>query len=293
MKTLPGRRDDLPRRDLHWSLHRAGEFRDGARVVAVCEKKPVRAVNQVVVREGLEEFNGFHIMVGPAPRGWGPARPVNGNIFGVALSKSIPKRTSRSGIPSIVQRRHQIDQLFLFHGQPLPRIIGVFQETLPIPCDGLTHPSPGMNPFSTRLQVGVSSMRGPECVLPARCREWPRDVDPGRAGPAGGLQVRGELRGVDATRTGRAGPPEPGHGRQDPVPRLPAKDHGPDGRPQPGRGHLAGDPEGFLSERPNMDTATTVARSSRMPIPIAVTTKTTVHGSDVTIDTGSGPGMRK
>src|SRR2546430_964397 len=136
METLPGRRDDLPLRGLHGSLHRAGEFRDGTRVVAVREEKLVRAVDEVVVREGLEEFNGFQVMVVPASRGWGPAGPVHGNIFGVTLPKSLPKRTSRSGIPSIVQRRHQIDQLFLFHVQPLPRIIGVFQETLPIPATG-------------------------------------------------------------------------------------------------------------------------------------------------------------
>src|SRR5437879_13272762 len=143
METLPGRRDDLPLRGLHWSLHRAGEFRDGARVVAVSEEKLVRAVDEVVVRKGLEEFNGFHVMVVPASRGWGPAGPVHGNIFGVTLSKSLPKRTSRSGIPSIVQRRHQVDQVFLFHVQPLPRIIGVFQETLPIPAGGSRTPLPG------------------------------------------------------------------------------------------------------------------------------------------------------
>src|SRR2546423_6048919 len=133
METLPGRRDDLPLRGLHWSLHRAGEFRDGARVVAVREEKLVRAVDEVVVREGLEEFNGFRVMVVPASRGWGPARPVYGNIFGVTLSKSLPKRTSRSGIPSIVQRRHQIDQLFLFHVQPCPASSGSFKK----PCQSL------------------------------------------------------------------------------------------------------------------------------------------------------------
>src|SRR5256886_5004506 len=133
METLPGRRDDLPLRGLHWSLHRAGEFRDGARVVAVREEKLVRAVDEVVVRESLEEFNGFHVMVVPTSRGWGPAGPVHGNIFGVTLSKSLPKRTSRSGIPSIVQRRHQIDQLFLFHVQPLPASSRSFKK----PCQSL------------------------------------------------------------------------------------------------------------------------------------------------------------
>src|SRR5256886_13917670 len=75
METLPGRRDDLPLRGLHWSLHRAGEFRDGARVVAVREEKLVRAVGEVVVREGLEGFNCFHGMVGPASRWEGPTAP--------------------------------------------------------------------------------------------------------------------------------------------------------------------------------------------------------------------------
>src|SRR6266511_4099130 len=107
VETLPGRLDDLPLRGLHWSLHRAGEFRDGARVVAVREEDLVRAVDEVVVWEGFEEFNGFHVVVVPSPRGWGPTGPVHGNIVRVTLPKSLPKRTSRSGIPSIVQRRHQ------------------------------------------------------------------------------------------------------------------------------------------------------------------------------------------
>src|SRR5438309_564686 len=91
VETLPGRLDDRPLRGLHWSLHRAGEFRDGARVVAVREENLVRAVDEVVVREGLEEFNGFHVMVVPAIRGWGPAGPVHGNIFGVTLSEGLAK----------------------------------------------------------------------------------------------------------------------------------------------------------------------------------------------------------
>src|SRR6266566_3680170 len=55
----------------------------------------------------------------PSPRGRRPAGPVHRNVFGVTLPKSLPERTSRSGIPSIVQRRHQVDQLSLFHGRPL------------------------------------------------------------------------------------------------------------------------------------------------------------------------------
>src|SRR5712691_445956 len=136
-ETLPGRRDDLPLRGLHRSLHRPGEVCDGARVVAVREENLVRAVDEVVVREGLEEFNGFHVMVVPSPRGRRPAGPVYGNIVGVTLPKSLPKRTPRPGIPSIVQRRHQVDQLFrLLHRRPLPRIVKCFEETLPFPCRG-------------------------------------------------------------------------------------------------------------------------------------------------------------
>src|SRR2546425_1080313 len=86
-----------------------GPLGHGTHVVAVREGKLVRAVDDVVVRESLEECNGCRVMVVLPSRGWGPAGPVHGNIFGVTLSKSLPKRTSGSGIPSIVQRRHQID----------------------------------------------------------------------------------------------------------------------------------------------------------------------------------------
>src|SRR6266704_2226330 len=157
-ETLPGRRDDLPLRGLHRSLHRAGEFRDGARVVAICDENLVRAVDEVVVRERLEEFNGFHVMVVPSPRGRRAAGPVHGDIFGVTLPKSLPKRTFRSGVPSIVQRRHQVDQLLLLHRRPLPPHRRVRSRNLAMPFHRLTHPLSGC----VRLALAHNQM-------PVRC----------------------------------------------------------------------------------------------------------------------------
>src|SRR6266704_260483 len=184
-ETLPGRRDVLPIPGLHRSLHRAGEFRDGARVVSFRKEDLVRAVDEVVVREGLEEFSGFHVMVVPSPRGWGPAGPVHGDILSVTLPKSLPKRTSRSGIPSIVERRHQVDQLFLFHRRPLPPHRRVLSRNLAIPCHGLTHPSATneLPLLSPRTRHG--SDRGPGFDHnPGRVR-----AAPGSGGPASPISV--------------------------------------------------------------------------------------------------------
>src|SRR2546430_877533 len=156
METLPGRRDDLPLRGLHWSLHRAGEFRDGARVVAVREEKLVRAVVEVVVREGLEEFNGFHVMVVPTSRRWGPAGPVHGNIFGVTLSKTLPQRTSGSVKPFLVQRpRARVSQR-LISSRTVRRSGTVWRNT-------------SLKPFSKRWRIASTRIpNGPGKPRPSR-----------------------------------------------------------------------------------------------------------------------------
>src|SRR6266511_33729 len=188
-ETPPGRRDDLPLRGLHRSLHRAGEVRDGARVVAVRQEDLVRAVDEVVVREGLEEFSGLHVVVVPSPCGRSPAGPVHGNILGVTLPKSLPKWTSGSGIPSIVQCRHQVDQLSLFHRRPLPPHRRDVSRILAIPCPGLTHLSTGMNSLTISPGRGASSdawarirpRRGASALIgppwPGNSREVSDDVE--------------------------------------------------------------------------------------------------------------------
>src|SRR6266568_971942 len=156
-ETLPGRRDDLPIPGLHRSLHRAGEFRDGARVVSFRKEDLVRAVDEVVVREGLEEFSGFHVMVVPSPRGWGPAGPVHGDILSVTLPKSLPKRTSRSGIPSIVIKSISS---FCFIADPCLRIVEFCQEILPFRATGSRTPRPPMNCLCSRPERGTVRIVG-------------------------------------------------------------------------------------------------------------------------------------
>ena len=66
----PVRRRDHPAVGrLHRALHGARRVRHRARVVPLAEEDPVRVVDQVVVREGLEELDRFQVVVVPSHRG--------------------------------------------------------------------------------------------------------------------------------------------------------------------------------------------------------------------------------
>src|SRR5437879_924342 len=103
---------------LHRPFHRAPELGDGTRMVAVCKQDLVRSVDQMVVREGLEKLNGLKVVVAPSPRRRSAARPVHGDILGVTFSEGLPQGTSRSGIPCVVQRRHQLEKILPIHFLP-------------------------------------------------------------------------------------------------------------------------------------------------------------------------------
>ena len=87
-------------------------------MVAVRKQDLVRSVDQVVVGEGLEKFNGLEVVVVASPRGRSPARPIHGDVLGVTLSEGLPQGTCGSGIPCIVQRRHQLEKFLPLHFLP-------------------------------------------------------------------------------------------------------------------------------------------------------------------------------
>src|SRR6266508_1236608 len=96
----------------------------------------------------------------------------------------------------------------------------------------------------------------PERVVPARHRRREGKRQRRRARRPRGLQVRGNLRRVDAARQGGAGLPGPRPRRQDPVSRLDAEDHGAHGTAEPHHAGGSTGPEGVLAARQNMETAT-------------------------------------
>jgi hypothetical protein len=56
-------------------------------VIARSEEDLVRAIDQVVVRKGLEELDGLEIMVVPSAGWFGLPGPVDLDVFGVPLRK--------------------------------------------------------------------------------------------------------------------------------------------------------------------------------------------------------------
>src|SRR2546428_446950 len=114
---------------------------------------------------------------------------------------------------------------------------------------------------------GEESVGGdrPPRVLPPRHRRREGGCQRGPVRSPRGLQVRGPVRRMDATRQGGAGFPGPRPRREDPFPRLDAEDHGAHGTVEP---HYAGgsaDPEGILAELQNTNTATTAVAISSPP----------------------------
>src|SRR3989441_9526576 len=119
VEALVGRRDRLAVRDLHGPLHRPVEVGHGTGLVAVREQDLVGPVDQVVVGERLEEFFGLGLMVGSPSGRVRLSRPVHGRVRGVALPEYGPVLL----VPCVVQRLHQLENLFALHAPPRsPRI---------------------------------------------------------------------------------------------------------------------------------------------------------------------------
>jgi len=99
-------RNHLPVSSFHRSRHGACKIGHRASVIPLSEKDLVGIVHEMVVRKCLEEFHRFHVMVMQSSCWFGLTRPVHGHIFSMALPERLPKRTSRSRIPSVIQRFH-------------------------------------------------------------------------------------------------------------------------------------------------------------------------------------------
>src|SRR2546428_5212630 len=117
---------------------------------------------------------------------------------------------------------------------------------------------------------------------PRRCARRPR-----------GLQVRRDLRGLDATRERGEGLPRTRARRENPISRLDAEGPGPHGPAEPHHPARATGPEGVLAAAQNAITATRRTPNSSTPTRKAVATNKTVQGCDPISVTLSGPGTRK
>src|SRR3989304_5871032 len=87
---------------------------------------------------------------------------------------------------------------------------------------------------------------GPQAVLPARHPGREGQCVGGRSRRPGGLPVRGELERLVDPRARGEGLPVPRHGRQAPVPRIDAEDHGDHGPDEPDHGPRPADAERIL-----------------------------------------------
>src|SRR6266571_548152 len=121
MEAFVRRRNRLAVRDLHGSLHRPVEVGHGTGMVAIREKNLVGPVDQVVIRERLEEFLGLGLMVGPAASRFRLPWPVHGGVRGVSLPEYRPILL----VPCVVQSLHQFEKLVSLHAPPrVPRTAG-------------------------------------------------------------------------------------------------------------------------------------------------------------------------
>src|SRR5437870_13332343 len=83
-------------------------------MVTIREENLVGPVNQVVVREGLEEFLGLGLMVRPAASRFRLPWPVHGRVRGVSLPEYLPILL----VPCVVQRLPQFQKLVSLHDPP-------------------------------------------------------------------------------------------------------------------------------------------------------------------------------
>src|SRR3989454_1005097 len=136
-------------------------------------------------------------------------------------------------------------------------------------------------------------LHGSQRVVPSRHSRGPGRGLRRRARGPRGLQVRRDLRGLDATRERGEGLPRTRARREDPIPGLDAEGHGPHGPAEPHHPTRATGSEGVLAAAQNAITATRRTPSSRTPSRKAVATNKTVQVCDPMSVTLSGPGTRK
>src|ERR1700746_2131869 len=90
VKTPVSRRYHFATRSLHWAFHGTREVGHRACKIILTEKNLVGIVDQMVVREGLEEFDRFCVMIFATSSGFGLSGPVNSNVVRMTLSECLP-----------------------------------------------------------------------------------------------------------------------------------------------------------------------------------------------------------
>src|SRR2546422_8847402 len=136
-------------------------------------------------------------------------------------------------------------------------------------------------------------LHGPQRVVPPRHSGGPGRGPRRRARRPRGLQIRRDLRGLDATRERGEGLPGTRARREDPIPGLDAESHGSHGPAGPHHPARTTGSEGVLAAAQNAITATRSTPSSRTPSRKAGATNKNVQVCDPMSGTLSGPGTRK
>src|ERR1700687_951150 len=104
MKLLVGWRDQLAVGTLHRSAHRACKIRNGTRPFALSNLHFIGMIDQMIVGERLEEFDGLRlVIVAPSCR-LGLTRPKHSSVSGMPLFKRLPVL----GVPRIVECPHEL-----------------------------------------------------------------------------------------------------------------------------------------------------------------------------------------
>ena len=90
MKLLVGRRNQLAVRPLHRSAHCACKIRNRTRPIALRNLHFIGMINQMIVGERLEKFDGLRLVIVAPSCGLGLAGPKYGGVLGMPLFKRSP-----------------------------------------------------------------------------------------------------------------------------------------------------------------------------------------------------------
>ena len=90
MKLLVGRRNQLAVRPFHRSAHGACKIRNRTRPFALSNLHFIGMINQMIVGERLEKFDGLLLVIVAPSCGLDLARPKYGGVLGMPLFKRLP-----------------------------------------------------------------------------------------------------------------------------------------------------------------------------------------------------------
>src|SRR5438874_1849511 len=103
MKLLVGRDDHLAVRTLHRSAHRTCKIRNGTRPLALSNLHFIGMIDQMVVGERLEKFDGLRLVIISSSCRLGLTRPKYSSVPGMPLFKRLPVLC----VPRIVECPHE------------------------------------------------------------------------------------------------------------------------------------------------------------------------------------------